>query len=58
MNTDVNFLTTMMDILTGPIPAAIADEVEGKKLKRLSIIFFFPFWFWTERVRGRSCVPL
>ena len=40
MNTDVIFLTTMMDILTDPIPAPFADEfpsgwrVKKKKKKR------------------------
>lgn len=33
------FLTAIMNILTGPISSAIADDVE-KKLKRIYIIFF------------------
>lgn len=45
MNTDVIFLTMMMDILTGPIPAAIADE-EGVTKARGYV--FFVLFFWTE----------
>lgn len=59
MNTDVIFLTSMMDILTDPIPAPFADEfpsewgvkkrsrAKGKSTKQ-GLIFFFAFRFWTE----------
>lgn len=43
MNTDVIFLTMMMDILTGPIPAPSADEfssVGEKKYQPAGYNFF------------------
>ncbi len=49
MNTDVIFLTTMMDILTGPIPAPIADEFSsggGKKNQEAGHKFFILALDW------------
>lgn len=44
MNTDVNFLTMMMDILTGTITSAFADEFSSgaKKTQEAPV----PFLHW------------
>lgn len=56
MNTDVVCLTAMMDILTGPIPAAFADEFSikekkiNKKTQYAEYIYINLFIFWGFRV--------
>lgn len=48
MNTDVIFLTTMIDILTGPIPAPFADEFWRGGNQDAGYIFFILDLDWVS----------